>query len=74
MRVLLDRVQRGNSHCPITGYDNYFSLIDILNNSLYLHYNCSFFSDHVRGFSCGMMYYRTFHLDVKRDVLYVGAM
>ncbi|XP_065170848.1 semaphorin-2A isoform X2 [Atheta coriaria] len=31
-------------------------------------------SDHVREFACGMMYYRTFHLDVKRDSLYVGAM
>lgn len=30
--------------------------------------------DHVREFTCGMMYYRTFHLDTKRDALYVGAM
>lgn len=30
--------------------------------------------DHVREFSCGMQYYRTFHLDTKRDALYVGAM
>lgn len=30
--------------------------------------------DHVREFTCGMMYYRTFYLDVKRDALYVGAM
>lgn len=30
--------------------------------------------DHVREFSCGLLYYRTFHLDVKRDTLYVGAM
>ncbi|XP_026463274.1 semaphorin-2A isoform X2 [Ctenocephalides felis] len=30
--------------------------------------------DHVREFECGLMYYRTFHLDSKRDVLYVGAM
>ncbi|XP_019865782.1 semaphorin-2A [Aethina tumida] len=30
--------------------------------------------DHVREFSCGMMYYRTFYIDTKRDSLYVGAM
>ncbi|XP_059487643.1 semaphorin-2A isoform X2 [Neocloeon triangulifer] len=30
--------------------------------------------DHVREFSCGKMYYRTFYLDEKRDALYVGAM
>lgn len=31
-------------------------------------------SDHVREFSCGKLYYRTFLLDEKQDVLYVGAM
>lgn len=30
--------------------------------------------DHVREFSCGMMYYRTFYMDQKRDTLYVGGM
>ncbi|XP_044756007.1 semaphorin-2A isoform X1 [Coccinella septempunctata] len=30
--------------------------------------------DHVREFTCGQLYYRTFHLDAKRDSLYVGAM
>lgn len=30
--------------------------------------------DHVRDFTCGKLYYRTFHLDERRDVLYVGAM
>jgi len=25
-------------------------------------------------FSCGKLYYRTFHLDQQRNVLYVGAM
>ncbi|XP_048526346.1 semaphorin-2A isoform X1 [Dendroctonus ponderosae] len=30
--------------------------------------------DHVREFACGTMFYRTFHMDVKRDALYVGAM
>jgi hypothetical protein len=30
--------------------------------------------DHVREFSCGMLYYRTFYVDSKRDSLYVGAM
>ncbi|XP_065352421.1 semaphorin-2A isoform X2 [Cloeon dipterum] len=30
--------------------------------------------DHVREFSCGKMYYRTFYLDEKRDTLYIGAM
>ncbi|CAB3383394.1 Hypothetical predicted protein [Cloeon dipterum] len=29
---------------------------------------------HVREFSCGKMYYRTFYLDEKRDTLYIGAM
>ncbi|GFR06295.1 hypothetical protein TNCT_243521 [Trichonephila clavata] len=32
------------------------------------------FKKHVREFSCGFQYYRTFHIDTKRDVLYVGAM
>ncbi|XP_071445173.1 semaphorin-2A [Hetaerina americana] len=30
--------------------------------------------DHVREFTCGKMYYRTFYLDETRDTLYVGAM
>ncbi|XP_072392355.1 semaphorin-2A [Diabrotica undecimpunctata] len=30
--------------------------------------------DHVREFTCGMNYYRTFHLDNKGEALYVGAM
>ncbi|XP_065224018.1 semaphorin-2A isoform X2 [Planococcus citri] len=30
--------------------------------------------DHVRDFSCGKLYYRTFYLDERRDNLYVGAM
>ncbi|CAK1582749.1 unnamed protein product [Parnassius mnemosyne] len=30
--------------------------------------------DHVREFSCGPLYYRTFFMDSKRDALYVGAM
>ncbi|CAH1636857.1 unnamed protein product [Spodoptera littoralis] len=30
--------------------------------------------DHVREFSCGTLYYRTFFVDSKRDALYVGAM
>ncbi|XP_015920801.1 semaphorin-2A isoform X2 [Parasteatoda tepidariorum] len=30
--------------------------------------------EHVREFGCGFQYYRTFYLDAKRDVLYVGAM
>lgn len=30
--------------------------------------------DHVREFSCGRLYYRTFHMDEARDTLYVGAM
>ncbi|XP_045608290.1 semaphorin-2A [Procambarus clarkii] len=30
--------------------------------------------DHVREFSCGRLYYRTFHMDESRDTLYVGAM
>lgn len=30
--------------------------------------------DHTREFSCGRLYYRTFYLDPRREVLYVGAM
>jgi len=30
--------------------------------------------DHVKLFTCGKNYYRTFHLDAENDVLYVGAM
>ncbi|GBM85139.1 hypothetical protein AVEN_67799-1 [Araneus ventricosus] len=30
-------------------------------------------SQHVREFSCGRLFYRTFYLDIRRDVLYVGA-
>nr|CAD7430914.1 unnamed protein product [Timema monikensis] len=36
--------------------------------------SCVLVPDHVREFSCGKMYYRTFYLDERRDVLYVGAM
>lgn len=32
------------------------------------------FSENVREFTCGKLYYRTFHLDEERDALYVGAM
>ncbi|KAF0299476.1 Semaphorin-2A [Amphibalanus amphitrite] len=30
--------------------------------------------EHVKELSCGKFYYRTFYLDERRDVLYVGAM
>lgn len=30
--------------------------------------------DHVREFTCGKLFYRTFYLDEDRDALYVGAM
>ncbi|XP_063698787.1 semaphorin-2A isoform X2 [Culicoides brevitarsis] len=30
--------------------------------------------DHVKEFTCGKMFYRTFYMDEKRDSLYVGAM
>jgi hypothetical protein len=30
--------------------------------------------DHVREFTCGKLFYRTFHLDEDKDALYVGAM
>lgn len=30
--------------------------------------------DIAHQFSCGKLYYRTFHLDQQRNVLYVGAM
>lgn len=33
-----------------------------------------FLADHVREFTCGKLYYRTFHLNEERDSLYVGAM
>lgn len=32
------------------------------------------FADHVREFTCGKLYYRTFLLDEAKDILYVGAM
>lgn len=31
-------------------------------------------SDVSHQFTCGKLYYRTFHLDQQRNVLYVGAM
>lgn len=31
-------------------------------------------ADHVREFTCGKLFYRTFHLDEERDALFVGAM
>lgn len=34
----------------------------------------SFVADHVREFTCGKLYYRTFHMNEERDSLYVGAM
>ncbi|XP_037086236.1 semaphorin-2A-like [Pollicipes pollicipes] len=30
--------------------------------------------EHVKELTCGKLYYRTFHLDERRDALYVGAM
>ena len=33
-----------------------------------------FVPEHVKELSCGKFYYRTFYLDERRDVLYVGAM
>lgn len=30
--------------------------------------------EHVREFNCGRLFYRTFFLDIRRDILYVGAM
>lgn len=42
-----------------------------INSSLSL---VSLITDHVREFSCGKLYYRTFHMDEERDALYVGAM
>ena len=30
--------------------------------------------DHVREFTCGKLYYRTFHMEENHDALYVGAM
>ena len=41
--------------------------------TLCLHFVC-LFPDHTREFSCGRHYYRTFYLDPRREVLYVGAM
>ncbi|XP_015783245.1 semaphorin-2A [Tetranychus urticae] len=38
------------------------------------HHGIRHHREHVREFSCGKLYYRTFHLDPRRDVLYVGAM
>lgn len=41
-------------------------------SSLFL--SLSFVADHVREFTCGKLYYRTFHMNEERDSLYVGAM
>lgn len=30
--------------------------------------------EHIKEMTCGKLYYRTFHMDERRDVLYVGAM
>lgn len=47
----------------------------LFSNLRHIHVNSSVpFADHVREFACGTMFYRTFHMDVKRDALYVGAM
>ncbi|XP_076304965.1 semaphorin-2A-like isoform X2 [Tachypleus tridentatus] len=32
------------------------------------------YGEHVKKFSCGELYYDTFYLDTKRDILFVGAM
>lgn len=39
-----------------------------------LFFSLSLFADHVREFTCGKLYYRTFHMNEERDSLYVGAM
>ncbi|XP_047003518.1 semaphorin-2A-like [Schistocerca americana] len=38
------------------------------------HHHLRHHRGHVREFTCGRLYYRTFFLDAKRDALYVGAM
>lgn len=45
-----------------------------INIASFLYQFLFFFAENVREFTCGKLYYRTFHLDEERDVLYVGAM
>jgi len=46
--------------------------------SAFIHFSCAIMEElspeNVREFTCGKLYYRTFHLDEERDALYVGAM
>lgn len=30
--------------------------------------------EHIREFTCGKLYYRTFYVDAKKDIIYIGAM
>lgn len=48
-----------------------FVLIKLVTIFLSPLYPCT---DHIREFSCGKLYYRTLHLDVTHETLYVGAM
>jgi len=50
---------------------HFFSPVTALHSHLHQH---GHHRDHVREFSCGKLYYRTFFMDGKRDVLYVGGM
>jgi hypothetical protein len=43
-------------------------------DGIFIHFVLFFVAEHLRSFTCGKLYYRTFHMDAKRDVLYVGAM
>ncbi|XP_042239882.1 semaphorin-2A-like [Homarus americanus] len=58
-----------NVLCSLYGLIMFSSVLLLFSNVL-----CSLPTDHVREFSCGRLYYRTFHMDETRDTLYVGAM
>lgn len=58
--------------------DHFISVVRVrafaMNINSILFFSFFFFAENVREFQCGKQYYRTFHLDEERDVLYVGAM
>lgn len=55
-------------------YMKHFINLSCFCSTLILSFFFLVISDHVREFTCGKLYYRTFHLDEDRDALYVGAM
>ncbi|CAO1348813.1 unnamed protein product [Diamesa serratosioi] len=69
--LLLDKIVVGDYE---NTWNTYFEQPCCNGNTNGQQHHLRHHKDHVREFTCGLLYYRTFHLDEERDALYVGAM